>query len=307
MINSIQLKKILFIYYSQSGQLKEILENISKPLIDKNFEITWYEIKTKTLFPFPWKSDDFFNSMPESVMDIPFEISNLNEIQNKKFDLIFLGYTTWYLSASIPISSFLKSEIAKDVLLNTPVITVVACRNMWTQAHIKILDILKNYNSRYIANILFKDKVNNLVSVITIYQWMVKGFKSKYLGIFPFPGISKVDIKNAFKFGQIISENVDNTNDKNNIQEKINLAKGNDIDFPLALVERTAIRIFKIWAKFILKKGDYYSKERLNRVRMFKIYLFVVIFLLLPVFQLIYSSIIFLNPKLKQKIIKQLS
>ena len=55
-------KKILVIYYSQTGQLKDIVKNIAQPFEDKKdeYSVTYYNIQLKQDFPFPWSSDVFF-------------------------------------------------------------------------------------------------------------------------------------------------------------------------------------------------------------------------------------------------------
>ena len=61
-----------------------------------------------------------------------------NPILNKKYDLIVFGHQVWYLSPSIPINSFLQNNISKKLFENTPVVTVIGCRNMWIMAQEKI-------------------------------------------------------------------------------------------------------------------------------------------------------------------------
>ncbi|OFX23901.1 MAG: hypothetical protein A2033_15810 [Bacteroidetes bacterium GWA2_31_9] len=300
------MKKILVIYYSQSGQLKQILDNICLPF-EKNQEIsiTWHKIKPVNDFPFPWKADEFFNAMPESVKGTPFEIDSTDLNTDENYDLIIFGYAVWYLSPSIPTTSFLKTEIAKKLFANKKVITVIACRNMWTNAHKTVINLISESGGKTIGNVALSDKTNNLVSVITIYQWMVKGIKEKYMNIFPMPGVSDADINKSIVFGKSILKMMLGEISEQNLQQDILKNNKESFSLSLALIEKTAIRIFNIWANFILKKGDYNSTTRLTRVRIFKYYLFIVIFVVLPFAQLFFSSILLLNPVLKRKLIKR--
>ena len=75
---------------------------------------------------------------------------------------------------------------------------------MWVMAQEKIKVLLKNNNAQLKGNIALVDRVGNLISVITIVEWMFSGVKKKYLGIFPLPGVSDKDIVESSKFGEIV-------------------------------------------------------------------------------------------------------
>src|SRR5690606_41504925 len=116
------MKQILILYYSQTGQLLQILENIASAISNRNINITYCEIVPKKKFPFPWKQEEFYGAFPETFLQIPTPLEAIPaEILQKKYDLVLLGYTTWYLTPSIPVNSFLKSSVAKTLLTDTPV------------------------------------------------------------------------------------------------------------------------------------------------------------------------------------------
>ena len=51
-------KKVLVVYYTQTGQLREIVDSITSPLAEKDdIKIVFEELKPKPAFPFPWTSD----------------------------------------------------------------------------------------------------------------------------------------------------------------------------------------------------------------------------------------------------------
>lgn len=114
-------KNILVIYYSQTGQLEDIVRNIARPFEaqKEEYDVTYYNIQLKEDFPYPWPGDVFFNTFPESYLQIPKEIyPPSEEILNKKYDLILFGYQVWYLTPSIPIISFLKSGSSLFVIFD---------------------------------------------------------------------------------------------------------------------------------------------------------------------------------------------
>ena len=207
-------KNILVTYYSQSGQLEEIMRNVSKAFAEsgEDYDVTYYEIKLKEDFSFPWQTDVFYNTFPESYLQIPKEIiPPSEEILNKEYDLILFGYQVWFLTPSIPIVSFLKSEFAEKLLKNTPVITISATRNMWMLSQEKLKIHFKRLQTKLVGNIALVDRHNNYTSVLTILGWLQTGKKEQPKPLPP-AGVSQEEIDGATKFGDIIIKFSDNNN-----------------------------------------------------------------------------------------------
>lgn len=278
------MKKILFIYYSQSGQLAEIARSIAKPfLADEAVEIDFYEIKMVHHFPFPWTSDAFFNTFPETFQQIPEEIHPpAPKILETAYDLILLHYQVWYLSPSIPVNSFLKSTYARQILAGKPVITVSGSRNMWAKAQDKVKALLLENQATLVGNIALTDRHHNLISVITIVDWMFSGKKRKAYGIFPKPGVSDKEIQEADKFGKIILPYLKNANFEG-LQQALIAQGAVDYRFFLVSMDQKGNRMFRIWSSIILKN----PKRRQQLVRMFKYYVVFAIYVVSPIVYLI--------------------
>jgi hypothetical protein len=274
------MKNVLVIHYSQSGQLTEILDNLTLPFSsDDEINITHYTIEMEKEFPFPWDKSAFFNAFPESFLQIPAAIkAPSNAILEKQYDLIILGYQVWYLSPSIPVNSFLKSTFAKQIFKNVPVITVIGARNMWVKAQEKMKVLLSDLGANLVGNIALVDRNINHVSVVTIVHWMFSGEKTKYLGIFPKPGVSESEIKNASKFGNAIKQSLKNKN-FNNLQDELLKLDAVEIRPFLVEMDKKANKMFKIWSKFIINK----KKSREFWLKVFNVYLWVAIWLISPI------------------------
>ena len=274
------MKNVLVIHYSQSGQLTEILDNLTLPFTsDDEINISHYTIEMEKEFPFPWDKSAFFNAFPESFLQIPAAIKAPSKtILEKQYDLIILGYQVWYLSPSIPVNSFLKSTFAKQIFKNTPVITVIGARNMWVKAQEKMKVLLSDLGANLVGNIALVDRNINHVSVVTIVHWMFSGEKTKYLGIFPKPGVSESEIKNASKFGNVIKQSLKNKN-FNNLQDELLKLDAVEIRPFLVEMDKKANKMFKIWSKFIINK----KKSREFWLKVFNVYLWVAIWLISPI------------------------
>ena len=112
------MKKILVVSYSQTGQLASLVENFTKPLAnDEDFELVFKNIEPKVKYPFPWNVLNFMEIFPEAAHLEPCELKDIEDDEND-YDLIILAYSVWFLSPSIPISSFLQTSYARKKFKN---------------------------------------------------------------------------------------------------------------------------------------------------------------------------------------------
>ncbi len=278
-------KKVLVVYYTQSGQLLEISKNVVSQLeASEEIDVDFFEIKLKKDFPFPWDKTSFMDAFPESFLEIPTDVANLDDpCLEKRYDLIILSYQVWYLSPSIPINSFLKTQKARKLFNNTPVLTVIGCRNMWVMAQEKLKRTLVDLGANLVGNIALVDKHLNHISVITIVKWLTSGKKERYLGIFPKPGVAQKDIDESIQFSPIIKDHVLN-GDYNKLHENL-LNKGAvTIKSFLVVMDKRANILFDKWAHFILSN----KLKRSLKVKLFKWYLLIAIWIISPIVFLIF-------------------
>ncbi|MBQ4821332.1 dialkylrecorsinol condensing enzyme DarA [Aquimarina sp. MMG016] len=278
------MKNVLVLYYSQSGQLGDILTNLVSPIVkDDNCKVTTYLIQPENEYAFPWNKKDFLEVFPESYLQIPKPNKPIpDEVLNKKYDLIILGYTVWYLSPSIPINSFLKSEEAKLLLKDTPVITVNGSRNMWILTQEKVKRLLVDNKAKLVGNLAFVDRHWNHISVITIVHWLMGGKKTKYLGFFPKPGVSEKDINEAGKFGSIIKKYLFKENFAH-LQEDLVKSGGVMIKPFLIRSDKSGNHIFSKWSAHIYKVGLKSSEKRAKWLNFFQYYLQFAIWVFVPI------------------------
>jgi len=283
------MKKVLVVYYTQTGQQKEILDQILSPLKeDSDVELTFHKIEPVQDYPFPWDGTTFFDAFPESFLQIPCELNPVpQEIINKDFDLIILGYQVWYLSPSIPVNSFLKSEEGKKILEGKPVITVIGCRNMWVMAQEKVKKLLKDSGAKLVGNIALVDRNVNHVSLITIVHWMMKGKKNSYLGIFPKPGVSDKDIQESEKFGVPILRHL-KQNAYADLQKELIDFKAVTIKPLLVFIDKRGNFIFSKWSAIIRKKGLPGDPKRRPWLKAFYVYLWIALWIIAPVVTILF-------------------
>lgn len=289
---------LLIIYYTQTGQLRQILDSITSVIADQ-VDIDYAVIEPANPFPFPWTALQFFDAMPETVAHLPAPIKPIApEVFNKNYDLIIFGYQPWFLNPSQPATAFLQSEFAA-IFKNKPVITVVGSRNMWLHAQEKIKEYLNKVNAHLVGNIVFTDSNPNLVSLLTVIRWSFKGRKAPS-GLLPAAGVQDIDIYEANRFGPVIYKHLqaDNLID---LHRELLQYGAVCLKPGLVLLEQSGIKKFRFWAKFIREKGGPGDANRVKRVMLFKNLLLVGIFILSPIssFTAVIKQIIKRNTLLK--------
>ncbi len=293
------MKKILCINYSQSGQLDEILDNFTRPLTEE-YSVERVKIYPKKKYPFPWNANNFYDEMPETVLEEPTELAPF-ELKEAHYDLIIFGYQPWFLSPSLPATSLLKNETFKTRLKDTPVVTVTGARNMWLNAQESIVKLVEEAGGRMVGHIAMVDRAPNQLSAVSIVHWMMTGKKTRKWGIFPLPGVSQEDIDGCGKFGETLKEALQN-NKLEELQSKLIAQGAVEIKTSILFIEGKAKKIFNVWAR-IIKKKEAAGKNRAFWISFFRFYLNFALFVVAPILVLIYSVLIrpFTQGKIREK------
>jgi hypothetical protein len=289
-------KKVLAIYYTQSGQLKEIIDQLTAPLIESGVSVEKLRVQTKIQFPLPWTGKEFFSVMPDCVQGIPTELEPF-QLNESHYDLIIFGYQAWFLSPSLPSNAILKHPTFQSVCRDTPVVTVTGARNMWLSAMERVKPALRENGARLVGNIALVDNHPNLISFVTIFHWMFTGKRDRYLNIFPKPGVADEDIAHSKVFGQTLNKYLAG-GDWTGMQEELVKQKAVVVKYNLMFIESKARKIFGVWARIISKK-----KKRTPWLVAFKYYLLIALFIAAPI--ILTVDAIFFKPFLSTRIKRQ--
>jgi hypothetical protein len=259
---STEKKKVLLLQYSQSGQLSDVAAQFTQPLREHpSFDLHIENIKPVTPFPFPWPFFDFLDAFPESVYLDPPAIAPSSLMGDEDFDLIILAYQVWFLSPAMPTTAFLQSDVAKKLFKGKPVVTLIACRNMWLMAQEEVKTMLNNLDAQLVGNVALVDEAGSIGSFLATPVWVLSGKKGPHLGgLIPKAGVAPEQIKACDRFGKRIIEKMlagsplDDTLLQNlgavNVNEK------------LIASEKTAKRGFRIWGKLLRSIGPRGSNKR---------------------------------------------
>lgn len=258
--------RILVLYYSQTGQLREILEQLFRT-VSTDADLFLAPVIPEKPFPFPWTQERFYDAMPETVAQVPVPLQPLpKEIWQQDYDLVVLGMTPWFLHPSLPLTSFLKSKEA-EFLKDKKVVTVVGSRNMWLNAMELVKGHLNRLGAKHVGNIVFRDKHPNLLSIKTIDRWMFRGIKKASDGL-PEAGVAQSDIDAGRRFGPLLLAAA-TQHHHDSLQQQILAQDGVYLNEGLVLLEHRGVKAFRYWSGFIREKGGPGAAERQGRVKKF--------------------------------------
>lgn len=282
---SLNNKKVLAIYYTQSGQMGEIMRSFTRPVMESGASVETVVIEPVVSYRFPWTGQRFFSVMPSCVLGVAEPLKPLF-LKAHAYDLIILGYQPWFLSPSIPCNSLLQNKEFRALIKDTSIITISAARNMWINAFVRVSTTLRDAGAKLVGNVALVDRNPNLISFVTIFYWMLSGKKERYLNVFPKPGVSEKDITNAGEFGKTVAHYLKQGR-WHGMQDELIKKKAVEINYRLMFIEARAKPIFALWAKFIAKR-----KNRTPWLSAFKYYLFVALFLGAPILLLLDAVLI---------------
>jgi hypothetical protein len=298
------VRKVLVIGYSQTGQLDRITHSIVEPLLQStDIEVDFLTLKPVELFPFPWPFLHFFHIFPETVKMTPQALEPIDDDileRASDYDLVILAYQVWFLSPSLPISSFLQSEPAKLLLKDKPVITVIGCRGMWLSAQEKMKAMLKKLQANLIDNVVLTDDCGAALSFLATPLWMFTGRKKAYSWS-PKAGVSEDDIVNAKRFGLAIEQRLLSSPKpiKESLFKGLSAVKINE---KFIASERVGAHSFAIWSKLIGMLGPMHSLRRSFGIFIYILFLLTLILTVVPITALIKKLI---APLTKKRIAQQ--
>lgn len=290
------MKSVLVLWYSQSGQLAQVMEQVVFPLrMASDIRLEERQLEPQTPYPFPWSFWQFLDAFPETVTLKPGPIKPLHLDLNQRYDLIIIGYPIWFLSPPPPLTAFLQSEEAKRLLPNTPVVTVTACRNMWLMAQETVKTLLNRNGANHVDHIALTDQGDAFSTFITTPRWMLTGKKNAFWK-FPPAGVAPSDINASSRFGEAIKEALRKGQQQRSMLQGLGAC---DVDARLIASEKIGKRSFKIWGMLLSKLGKPGSFIRRIGLGIYVTFLLAMIITVVPITMLIKFL---LRPLLKNKL-----
>jgi hypothetical protein len=297
------MKRVLALYFTQTGQLRDIVQATLAPLQTRpDFEVTVAALEPAQRYPFPWPFFRFFNTFPETVYeDVPV-VEPKGVDLDKPYDLVILAYQVWFLSPSLPTTSFLKSEAAKKLLEGRPVITLIGCRNMWLMAQERVKERLEELGARLIDNVVLTDTSHSAFTFISTPLWMLTGNKGPFLnGLVPQAGVPAEDVAACARFGRAIAAQLPGRSPEDGSPMLGGLGAVT-VRESLIESEKAIKRSFRLWGALLRGIGKPSSLIRQLVLVLYVIFLVTVILTVVPLLAVVKAI---LKPLTKARIARQ--
>ena len=281
-------RRVLVVHYSSpSGQLSEVIRNFSSPLAESgDIELHELVLRPRKPYPFPWPILRFFDTFPETIYLDPPEMEPFAPDAGLRYDLVILGYQVWFLSPSGPTVGFLKSPEAQALLKDTPVVTVIACRDMWIMAQERVKEILVACSARLVGNVVLVDEAGSVGSFLATPLWMMTGRRGpRFGGLIPRAGVKPEQIKGCRRFGErIVSALQGRVLLDEDLLRHMGAVK---VNAKLIAAEKAGRRSFLAWGALLRALGPQGSRVRQPVVAFYILFLIALIIVVLPLSALI--------------------
>lgn len=280
------MKRVLVLHFSQTGQLTKAVQSLTGPLRAAGHQVTEEILVPQRPFPFPWSAWSFLDAFPESVLLKPAPIQALTLPAEAEFDLIVLAYQAWFLSPAQPMAAFLQSADARRLLQGKPVVTLVACRNMWLMAQEKMKTMIAAVGGVLRDHIALTDPPENaLSSFITTPRWMLTGRRDAFWGL-PAAGIPERELQAAQRFGQALAEALERDAERG-AGPMLGGLRAAVVQTDLIMSEHAGHRAFAAWSRLIHAVGAPGSVLRRLLLLVFACYLVLMILTVVPLSRLL--------------------
>jgi hypothetical protein len=275
------MRQVLVVHFSQTGQLGRLTQSVCAPLEKADgVQVDHLALQPAQPFPFPWPFLGFFRIFPETVLMRPQTLLPLQVDAGKRYDLVILAYQVWFLSPSLPLTSFLASPEAARLLKDTPVVTLIGCRNMWLMAQEKVKAKLAELDARLVDNIALTDACGTAASFLATPLWMFTGRQKPYSWV-PRAGIEEGEIVAASRFGEAMVQRL--TRDTQPITEPMLKGLGAvRIDEKLIGSEKVGNRSFQLWSRLLSALGPQQSRRRGAGLVVYIVFLLCLIVTVVP-------------------------
>ena len=274
-------KKVLVIRYSQTGQLSRVTDRLIAPLLeDPAIAVHQETLRPEPAYPFPWPFFRFFDAFPESAHMRAPALAPLSLRGDEDFDLVILPYQVWFLAPSLPVTGFLKHPLAGALLRGKPVVTVIACRNMWLMAQEKLKGLLAGVGARLIDNVALIDPGPTLATLVTTPVWMLSGRKKGFWRL-PDAGLNEAQIQGARRFGLALREALAHDGERGNGPLLAGLG-ASCADPRLIVSEKAGTRSFYLWGKLLMAVGRPGAWPRKPLLALYVVFLLALIVTVVP-------------------------
>jgi len=184
--------KVLFVYYTYSQQTLSVVEAMAAVLRDRGCEVRQAEIEFTdpryadrfSRFPFRHVYLDLFAMLPAQMRRATGQIRVPDVAREGDYDFVCIGSPTWWLTTCMPIRSFMKSDLARQLLAGKPFAAFAVCRRYWRNNLNTVKNLGTGHGGEFVDGAHFTHAGGQILSLLSLFSYLGKGEnRDRYLGV----------------------------------------------------------------------------------------------------------------------------
>jgi menaquinone-dependent protoporphyrinogen IX oxidase len=184
--------KVLFVFYTYSQQTLSVVEVMAGELRERGCEVSQAKIeftdpryvKRFSQFPFRRVYRDLFAMFPAQIRRATGEIRIPDVAREGGYDCVCVGSPTWWLTTCMPVRSFMKSDVAGQLLAGRRFAAFVVCRRYWRNNLDTVKALGVKLGGEFIGGTHFSHAGGQVLSLLSLCSYLGKGEnRERYLGV----------------------------------------------------------------------------------------------------------------------------
>jgi hypothetical protein len=184
--------RVLLVYFTYTQQTRRVADTIADVLRVRGCEVRLAAIeltdgryaKPFTRFPLPHPYWNVARMLPARIRRTTGRIQIPDEALVGVYDLVVIGSPTWWLGPSLPIRSYMTSEAAGRVLVNTRFAAFVVCRRYWGSNLRTVQKLGAARGGQYVDGMHFSFAGGQIRSLLSLISYLGTGEnRERYLGV----------------------------------------------------------------------------------------------------------------------------
>ena len=203
--------RVLLLYYSYTHQTRRVAEAMAEAFRAEGCGVTQLELKLiDERYQLDLPLRPFWRRILKFVL--PQLLGGIGKIEFDKellagdYDLVCIGSPTWWFYPAIPITTFLKSAAAAQVLNERRFAVFTVCRAFWGPNNRTVKRLAKRAGGVFADSAAFVFQGNQLQSMFSFLNYLQTGKdRERYMGcrIYPF-GVTAEGIEKAKSFARTL-------------------------------------------------------------------------------------------------------
>ena len=184
--------RVLLVYYTYTQQSLKVAEVIAEVLGERGCDVRLAGIEFTdaryaerfSRFPLRHAYLDIFGMLPAQLRGATGEIRIPDPALEGEYDLICIGSPTWWLKTSVPVRSFLKSDLAGRLLDGKRFAAYVVCRRYWSINLRAVRKLGTKQGGKWVDGTHFSFAGRQVRSLLSLLSYFGKGEdRARYLGV----------------------------------------------------------------------------------------------------------------------------